>query len=152
MDKAGILAEVNNVQRAYTRIVRQVHQELGQFWFDNFAVEHFRPGADTKYRYKPRSEAYLRRKGNRPPLVFRGGLAREVLANATIRGFPSRFTVTMKGKDYALQRLTRNYPDVRSEITTIAQAEEDLMIRFAEHRLAELVMAEKNKKRTRRKL
>ncbi len=163
MDRAGILAEVDS-ERAYTRIAKQVHQELGQFWFDNFAAEHFQPGADTKYNYAPRAAAYLRRKGNRPPLVFRGNLARRILQNAVVRGFPSRFTVTMKATDtingpvakdgtkHALQRHKRKYPDIPSEITTIAQSEEDLMTRFAEHRLAELVMAHKTKKRTRRKL
>lgn len=66
-----------------------------QHWVDDILPEHFKAGAETKYRYKQRTKAHLRRKRREHrgenPNVYTGRLAQKML------GMVPSMTITKGG-------------------------------------------------------
>ncbi len=109
------------VTREPTRLGREVlraaYTDLGAYWHRKLLPRHFLAGAQSRYGYRPRSDAYLRRKrraaaagraieGGTTPLVFTGLLRRLMTRSAVIRGFPTRARVEMDRPSYMPIRKT----------------------------------------------
>ena len=86
------------------RILKKANRRVAFFWHLKILPEHFEEGADTKYRYRPRSEKYLKskRKRGKPPLVLTGitkqMATRSALIRATKKGATVRFELPAKAK------------------------------------------------------
>jgi hypothetical protein len=112
--------------RNFRRILRDAHQAMGQKWIKEILPGHFKPGAESKYGYAPRTDRYLNDKregkkrevsirqrrrptearrraieGGMSPLVYTGTLRRTIKQSAKVRGYPTRATISLKVTDYA---------------------------------------------------
>ena len=124
--------------REWRTIGRESHAEMGAYWHKHFLPLHFEMGANVrqKYKHKPRSGAYLKqkrrlaergkvKKAGLVDNVFSGDMETLLKTLATIRGFPSRVTITMYGPRYITMRPHEsNQPDKAAEITTVTAAEQ----------------------------
>lgn len=72
---------------------------LAWHWWKNILPKHFDAGAESRYRYKPRTPKYLERKlkkfGHQRPLVFTGAMERALLRSAEIRVTSKRATIKL---------------------------------------------------------
>jgi hypothetical protein len=102
-------------ERDRREVLRAAWADCGTEWHKKYLPRHFRRGAEARYGYRRRTAAYLKRKvrearrgraveGGVIPLVFTGLLRRTLTSSATIRGYPSRFSVQMTSLTYAPQR------------------------------------------------
>lgn len=71
---------------AFNAILREAWQKVGEFWHDNFRLEHFKNSAMSRYGYTPRrgengsgrpfkgsyTAKKLKSKGHTKPLVYTG--------------------------------------------------------------------------------
>jgi hypothetical protein len=134
---------------AWREITRGAHEDVGKYWVANMLEGHFNEGAGQKYRYKFRSKAYNERKdrnfaarrpmqkgaapviaGSGRPNVLTGRMMQDVLSQNTVRGFPSRATVTLYGPQYLNTRFYKKVqPDKGKEITTVTSEEAKILSR-----------------------
>lgn len=128
---------------AWRVITRGAFQDVGEYWVKNFLPGHFEQGAGQKYGYQFRSKAYRERKdrafaahrpmqkggapviaGSDRPNVLTGYMQQQALETNTVRGFPSRATVTIYGPAYLSTRFfKKRQPDKGKEITTVRNDE-----------------------------
>jgi hypothetical protein len=128
------------MKRGIGKIVKEALQDAGGLWHRRYLPMHFQPGAGNKYKYQPRTRAYLRhkqkRKGHRRPLEFSGDLKRELTRKAALSGSSKRVRVVMDTGPawYATRKwVTRtSMPDMPSEITQTTNAEVKKLARIAE--------------------
>lgn len=138
--------------RAVRRMNRAGYQAVGEYWHENFAPLHFKPGASQRYGYQPRKETYLKskqakarsqkpvnragyrvREGGTQELVYTGQLRKLVTDYARIRSFPTRLTVELVGPKYLRGRVKPGHPDIAGEVTAVSPAEiEELSHVFTE--------------------
>jgi hypothetical protein len=134
---------------AWRVITRKAHEDVGRYWVAHMLEGHFAEGAGQKYRYKFRTKEYQDRKnynfaahrpmqkgaapviaGSGRPNVLTGRMMQDVLSQNTVRGFPSRATVTLFGPDYLNTRFYKKaQPDKGKEITTVTAEEARILSR-----------------------
>lgn len=120
----------------FREICRKAFSHIGHYWYKNFFPLHFTAQAKHKYNHRPRSKKYLAKKQSlaRKGIaamsgaidnVFTGQMARELLSGATIRGFPTRATVTMRGPNYMRMnfRSGSNQPNKKRELVALTREE-----------------------------
>ena len=121
--------------RAWREGMRAAHAEAARVWHEEMLPDHFTPFARFKYQYQPRTLATRKRKKQlaEKGQVLEGGLVDNVWSGtmrnlltgaASIRAYPSRFTVTMPGPPYISMRpnpvgRSANQPDKAAEILKI---------------------------------
>jgi len=155
-DLPGLFA----TERDKREVLRAAWADAGLKWHQEYLPRHFKPGAASRYGYRPRSAAYLKRKagdarrgraieGGTTPLVYSGLFKRSVTSLATIRGFPSRFTVYMDAPSYVPQKQrTTTQPPLAQEATKLVPSEANSLATF----LAGRITYHNNRvRRTRRK-
>lgn len=142
-DLDGLFASV----RDRREVLRAAFQDGGVKWHQEYLPRHFRPSAAQRYGYRPRSDAYLKRKrrdaargkaveGGNTPLVYTGLLKRAVTGFAAVRGFPSRFRVTMNTPSYIPERTrTTTQPPIAQEMTRFTRTELDSMANYIASRI-----------------
>lgn len=151
--------------RAHNRVMKGVMGDVGEHWNKHIKGRHFRSGAATKYGYKPRTNAWMRRKLRSPiaasdarlPLVFTGTLKRQVLRSRNVKAFPTRATVEMQVPQYVTSRPNptgrgRNRPNMGQEITAITPDEIHELDIVAEKSYERRAIAESRNNRTRRRI
>ena len=128
------------MKRGMPKILKEALQDAGGLWHRRYLPLHFHAGAGNKYKYKPRTRPYLRRKqkqqGHRRPLEFSGDLKRELTRKAALSGSSKRVRVVMDtGRAWYA---TRNWktrgtmPDMPTEITATTNAEVKKLARIVE--------------------
>ena len=128
-------------RRIWSDIKKNAHAEIAAYWHKHFLRKHFQPSARSLYGYRNRSRKYLRRKeflanhgraflaapiqmGGKVDLVFTGAMSRQLIANNTIKAYPTRATLIMTGPRYVTMRVWRmNQPDKAAEITAMREEE-----------------------------
>ena len=127
-------------KRRWREIHRAAYLDMGEYWHANFLPRHFEPDAAREYGYKRRSSAYKKRKRNaarRNPakykkggdvdLVYTGELEELLESFVTVRAFPTRTTVTMRGPRYVTLRPNVSkgspQPDKHAELTAVTRGE-----------------------------
>lgn len=134
--------------RVYRKARRAGLRAAAELWFKEILPEHFRPGAEKRYRYKERTKGYLRRKrregrGNLP-LVYTGTLREKMLGKAprfrfdkqglslVWSGLP-RYTYitdtieTVRKKDGTTKTIMVRRPNKPAEITAMTKADAERM-------------------------
>ena len=134
-------------ERDRREVLRAAWADCGQEWHKNYLPRHFRRGADTRYGYRPRTAAYAKRKlrdakhgraieGGTTPLVYSGQFRRTLTQSATIRGFPSRFSVEMQSPSYAPQRQrTPKQPPLVEEAFRLRAEEQEQLANYLAERI-----------------
>jgi hypothetical protein len=83
------------MRRAYKEVRDAALREAAEYWVRELLPEHFRPGAEARYRYARRTEAHLRRKRREgkgtSPNVYTGRLRDKMLS------MEPRMTITARG-------------------------------------------------------
>lgn len=144
---------------AWRVITRKAHEDVGRYWVEHMLEGHFAEGAGQKYGYKFRTKAYRDRKdrnfaqrrpmqkgaapviaGSGRPNVLTGRMMQDVLAQNTVRGFPSRATVTLYGPQYLNTRFHKKVqPDKGAEITKVTPQEAKLLSKVLRDSIAEQI-------------
>lgn len=147
-------------ERDRREVVRAAWSDAGLKWHQEYLPRHFKAGAAMRYGYRARSAAYLKRKardakrgkaieGGTTPLVYSGLLKRMLTTLATIRGFPSRFTVLMDAPSYVPQKQrTTTQPPVAAEATRLRADEANALANY----LASRITYHNNRVRRRRRV
>lgn len=142
-DLDGLFATV----RDRREVLKAAWGDLGLHWHQQYLPRHFAPGAASRYGYQPRTAAYLRRKlraarqgkataGGTTPLVFTGLLKRSLMSLATIRDYPSRFTLEMEAPSYAPMRpRDASRPPLAAEATRVRADEARALANFLAGRI-----------------
>lgn len=134
--------------RRFAKVRSQAHKAGGDYWVSRILQRHFRPGAATRYGYRPRSPEYHKRKRRDArrglymavPLVLTG----ETQNRATeppvgVRGYPSRTTLRLSTPKYIYQQPPPNQPDMAAEIFALIPSEVR-KIEQVEQRVAEKLL------------
>ena len=142
--------------RTWRELLRESHADIGDHWVRTMLPGHFERGAREKYGYAARSKGYLARKTNvwrkgkaAPPfldLVFSGDMRRVMLSVVSVRGFPSRTTITMVAPNYMTFRPKGNQPDKHAEVTRVTPAQERELSELLNERVTEKLNALKEPK------
>lgn len=113
-------------------ILQEGVMKAAQYWHARMLPKHFTRGAGKKYGYGDRSRSYMKRKGNKPHMVFSGALERQSTSNAEFK--PSRTGVATKMRARSLNfvpntahssamqvRLSdgRMYPNIKREMKIV---------------------------------
>lgn len=142
-DLDGLFATV----RDRREVLKAAWGDLGLHWHREYLPRHFAPGAASRYGFQQRTVAYLRRKlraarqgkateGGTTPLVFTGLLKRSLTSLATIRAYPSRFTLEMEAPSYAPMRpRDANKPPLAAEATRVRPDEARAMATYLAGRI-----------------
>lgn len=153
--REGILAQVGNSHRAVNRITKQLYQEIGDFWHEEFLPRHFLPNARNRYRYKDRTlrwrnrkkRAFERGQAKEPDtdLVYSGRSRDDLADYKFVRAYPTRFSVNMRvATDYfSMRPYKSNHPNMGQETTRVTNKENAEIARFAKKRLPEIIAAER---------
>lgn len=142
-------------------ICKKANADVGEYWLKKYLLGHFRPGAAEKYKYRPRSESYLKNKkrlsgkwfvakvsGQIVDNVFTGKMRAAVRKNRLTRGFPTRVTVTMFGPKYLTTRFRNvDQPNKPAEITAVTPDEENDLAEYASKRMAHYLRTYRASKR-----
>jgi hypothetical protein len=138
-----------------------IFKALGRTWHRDMLPQHFKAGAEDKYKYKRRTKGYKRRKKGKPPLVWTGDLRAKATGIATIRSSvsgvkvkmatppwlartkgPVRNTRTVKGRTFETIG-----PDIPGELTTISDDEQATINKAAQKRLKNVMKNAKTKEK-----
>lgn len=155
-DLEGLFA----TERDRREVLKSAWGDLGLHWHQEYLPRHFKPGAASRYGYRPRTAGYLRRKlrmarggkaieGGTTPLVLTGLLRRSLTTLATIKAYPSRFTVLMTSPVYAPQRPRDSTRPPLVEEATRLRADE---ARALSNKLASRITFHNNRVRRRRRV
>lgn len=113
---------------------RMAFGEIGREWSNNMLPDHFNRNQQQKYRYRNRTEKYLKRKkraarrgqvkgGGVTDLVYSGRTRDSVSGWNRVRAFPSRATVTLNTPKYIRTRYKPGRPNLANELTTVTPTE-----------------------------
>lgn len=109
----------------YAKARRAALEAIGELWFQEIFPEHFKPAASQKYRYKKRTDAYLRKKrrmyGHDDPNTFTGRL------KAKMMGKGPRIRATKKGLQVVWRGLPR-YTFMTNTLETITTKQGDVRV------------------------
>lgn len=135
-----------SMKRGLAPILKEALQDAGGLWHRRYLPMHFKEGSGNKYKYKPRTQKYMRYKrkkmGHRRPLEFTGTLRRETTRMATISGSSKRMSVTMsvgmsKAWYAGVKYKSRGtMPDLAKELTTVTRAETKKLAKVIEITIA----------------
>ncbi len=111
-----------------TAAVKAALGAVGLDWHRKTLPDHFKPGAESRYRYQRRTPKHLADKlkqfGHQRPLVFTGTLAAEVQRLARITSTGKGVRVVMKGPKYLyMRRRDQKQPDKAKELTATTRKE-----------------------------
>lgn len=155
-DMPGLFATVRDKRE----VLRAAWADAGLKWHQEYLPRHFKPGAAFRYGYRPRTNKYLARKvrdarvgkateGGTTPLVYSGLFKRSVTGLATVRGFPSRFTVYMNAPSYVPQKSRdQKQPPLAEEVTRMVPSEATSLANY----LASRITYHNNRVRRRRQV
>jgi hypothetical protein len=137
------LKELGLSGRAIQRLMKEVHAEVGQHWFDRMLKDHWASGAAERYGYQPRSAKYLRQKiraakkgkalaGGVVPLLYSGLLRVNITQWAAIHAYSTRVSVVMHGPKYVSMRPKKagHHPNMGEEITATTPAQRRELVEF----------------------
>ena len=129
-----IIRESGSPRQVYRGMKQDQAAQLkvtGEHWHGAILPKHFDNSAFNRYKLKPRTDAYtkrkLRRKGHARPLVWTGNLEKMVRGMFRLTGNRLRATVTMKGPRYLYQFRVDNVKapiDKAEEITAMNKKDE----------------------------
>jgi hypothetical protein len=143
------LKELGLSGRAIQRIMKEVHAEVGQYWFDRMLKDHWAAGAAERYGYQPRTAKYLRAKiraakkgkalaGGVVPLLYSGLLRANIGQWAAIHAYATRVSVVMHGPKYVSMRPKKpSHPNMGEEITATTPAQRRELVEFTRFALTE---------------
>jgi len=131
--------------RRAPEILKEGVQKAAMFWHERNLPKHFIRGAGVRYGYAERTRKYLKRKKNKPHLVFSGGMEQQIKSRATFKirqgGVDVRMTaralnfVPNVAESLALKvRHTdgRMYPNIKREIKVVTTDERVEMANIVE--------------------
>jgi hypothetical protein len=154
----GILAQTDST-RAIGRIMKQLHAEIGTLWHSEMLPRHFSAGAAARYDYSPRSPQtrQIRKRQHRQgfaraadvDLVRSGKTQDRATRTGVVRAWPTRGEVTFFVPFYIKKRSARRAFDLVRELRSVSGDEAERIRRFAEKRLAELIAANRTRRRRR---
>lgn len=163
--RATITHDGELTARAHNRAMKGTMGDVATAWNKKIKGRHFRSGAATKYGYKPRTAAWMRRKLRSPirapdarlPLIYTGALKRQVLRSRNIKAFPTRATVDLQTPPYVKSRPNpngrgRNRPNMGQEITAITADEIHELDVVAEKSYERRVLVEMRNRRSRKRI
>ncbi len=145
------LKELGLSGREIKRLMKEVHQEIGEYWFDRMVKDHFREGAAQRYGYKPRTNKYLKRKARdvqkgkaltTADLIYSGLLRSRVTQRQwmDVHAYSTRVSVVMHGPKYVSMRPKKsNHPNLGEEITATTEDQRKELAWFAAVALANRV-------------
>lgn len=111
-------------------IVKEVLQETVEEWHDNVLPSHFKPSARTRYKYRPRSLKYKKRKQRQRfhdnSLEFTGEMKRKTVRQARITGSAKSARATMLAPWYATKNF-RGKDTYADEMTAVTPSEANKM-------------------------
>jgi hypothetical protein len=146
------------VIRAWREIRREAMRTIGLTWHQTMLPKHFEPNAANVYRYKRRTAKWIameQRAAARgtigternmrlvdpraatDQLTLTGALRDNATRQATVRVFPTRFTVTMPGTSYTPSRPRGSQPHLAAEVTTLLKYEKEQLAKAAKQLAAE---------------
>lgn len=146
------------VIRAWRQLRRDAMRMIGLTWHRDMLPKHFEPNAANVYKYKRRTARWIAAKQRAAvrgtigtgrlirlvdpraatdQLTLTGALRDNATRHATVRVFPSRFTVTMPGTSYTPSRPRGNNPHLAMEVTTLLKYEKEALAKAAEKVAAE---------------
>jgi hypothetical protein len=123
-------------KRKWREFMRAGMADMGAQWHTEILPKHFTQRARTKYGHKKRGAEYnlskrrrakhgVVKQGGRVDNVFSGTMRKALEQMSTIRAFPSRATLQMRGPNYISMRpKDSKQPHKAREITTVTQDEE----------------------------
>lgn len=136
------LKELGLSGRAIQRLMKEVHHEVGQYWFDRMLKDHWASGAAERYGYQPRSAKYIRQKvraakkgkalaGGVVSLLYSGELRERIKEYADVRAYSTRVSVVMRGPKYVSMRPKKpGHPNMGEEITAVTPAQRQELVEF----------------------
>jgi hypothetical protein len=129
-------------RRDLAEMGRQSYAAAAELWLGTMLPNHFRPGASSKYRYRPRTAKYLRTKrrlatigkvedGGTQDLVFSGNLRRYLTQRKQrVTRYPTRARVELQGppgkggtRSYFDIRYRPGRPNLAQEVITVVRDE-----------------------------
>lgn len=160
LDLEGIVAETDS-ERLVGRVMKQVNNDVLEYWHRTMLPRHFRRGADIDYSYQPRSritnliKRRLFKRGDAispdRPLVRSGKLQNMVKSYVSIQAYPTRAIATMYGPRYAGMKPFRpGLPNLGLEVTTVSTEEISEISQAATVRAGELFRQGRVRKRSKR--
>jgi hypothetical protein len=148
------------VIRAWREIRKSAMRRIGLRWHQEFLPKHFEPNAANVYRYDRRTSKWIadkRKAAERgtigtgknlrlvdpraatDQLTLTGALRDNATRQATVKVFPTRFTVTMPGTSYTPSRPRGSGPWLAAEVTKLLKYEKDELARDAKQLSVELL-------------
>jgi hypothetical protein len=117
--------------RSWRDIAKAGMFAVGVAWDRHFKMLHFAANARSRYGYKPRSKAYMRRKAKRGvpaflDMVYSGNTRRDVSRVQIPRAFPTRVSIAMATAAYIQMRPDprhRDAPNLGDELTRVVPDE-----------------------------
>jgi hypothetical protein len=152
------LLEKTGSNRAVDRAAKAAHELVAKYWHEKILPRHFTVEARTKYKHKPRSEEWKKRKKRLAKVgkVKRGGIIDLIATGAThqslteyadIRAYPTRFSVTMHGPDYiGMRPMNPKMPNMGAEVTRVTPDEQDEMDDLVQRHLPRLLEQAKGRR------
>lgn len=118
-------------KRAMDRAYRAAYEAAGRVHHQQLIPRHFQKQRQDQYRDKPRSRGYaiakakIAAKGKAEAAdtdrVFKGLMKQTMTEFATVRAYPTRYTITMQAPRYMTMRPYKsNQPDKFKEIEAMA--------------------------------
>lgn len=139
--------------------LKSLLHDIADFWHKQIFPSHFTPGAETRYGYEPRTEAYKKKKrrlgrgqGRYVANIFSGKSARWMTSTGTISSTSKTATVHMPAPAYfrnpfigtirfasGKSMTIKRQPDKVAEVTRVNDADYRRIEKFASSRLQDLI-------------
>lgn len=145
--------ELGEGGRAGRLIMRDVHSEVGSFWWEKMLPDHWREGASQRYGYAPRSKKYLRQKiraaksgkalaGGLVALLYSGDTRARVLAAVKLSATAKEVKIRMSASWYVgmVPKKTK-HPNMGAEITATTDQQRQAMAGFMRDRIVAKINA-----------
>ena len=129
------------MKRNWAKILKLAVFKLPFFWQKKMVPGHFKPGAEAKYNYKPRTDAYLRRKqkakGHQNPLAFNWAAKNDITSRApSVTGSAKAVTAKWSMPWYIkMVPVGRDAPALSAEIKSMTKREAWLQMGFVKTEL-----------------
>ena len=135
-------------------VVAKVLKAAVKMWHSKFLPKHFKPGAENRYDYAPRTRRYAQTKEIRgkPPLVWSGKARDRLTRSMALKAMSVGKTIarghfTASNEIDYFYRKTANGPDMPAEMKQTTRREYQDIGRF----ILENTLAEMKKSKTRKK-
>lgn len=143
----------------YKKWLKALMQSVGEYWHKSIFPGHFTPGAETRYGYEKRTDAYMKKKrqygvgqGRYVANIFSGKSARWMQSMGYTTATSDKATVHLPAPAYfrkpfigtirfasGKSMTIRRQPDKPSEVTRVNAADMEKIKRFSQSKLDELI-------------